>query len=80
MLDLKEKAVSPYSRYFSSRSPCLPGGEGTMQLLCESFDILHGLDVGEKVKGKQLLEESVIEGKGKSGDFVTIQTPQQSLL
>lgn len=51
-----------------------------MQLLCESFDILHGLDVGEKVKGKQLLEESVIEGKGKSGDFVTIQTPQQSLL
>lgn len=46
-----------------------------MQLLCESFDILHGLDGGEKVKGKQLLEES--EGKGKSGGFVTIQTPQQ---
>lgn len=48
-----------------------------MQLLCESLDILNGLNGGEKVKGKQLLEESVIEGKGKSRGFVTIQAPQQ---
>lgn len=51
-----------------------------MQLDGESFHILHGLHGGEKVKGKRLLEESVIEGKGKSGGFVTIQLLSSVLL